>query len=73
MLLNNIVNVVCLQCTQGLIALLSEEGQVMCCYLGTEPAVFMAPPLSNKALSYGELQNKLATLQQEIDVASQCE
>ncbi|KAG8246787.1 Protein PTHB1 [Homalodisca vitripennis] len=56
---------------QGLVALLSEEGQVVCCYLGTEPAVFVPPPVLNKAHSYRDLQQRLLSLQQEIDASSQ--
>ncbi|XP_054289615.1 protein PTHB1-like isoform X2 [Macrosteles quadrilineatus] len=60
-----------LKCAQGLVALLAEEGQLVCCYLGTEPAVFIAPPLTNKTVTYDELQHRLYTLQQEIDSTSQ--
>lgn len=50
---------------------LSESGTLQCSYLGTEPSVFMAPPLDKKLHSYEELQQKLADLQQDIDIHTQ--
>lgn len=49
---------------KGAIVSLSEEGQLSCSYLGTQPSVFVAPPLNDridfeKAISDLEKYNKL--------------
>lgn len=56
---------------QGLIVCLSESGELQCCYLGTEPSVFVAPPLDNILKSYDEMQQKLVNVQNEIDSFTQ--
>uniref|UniRef100_A0A1B6CDQ0 Protein PTHB1 n=1 Tax=Clastoptera arizonana TaxID=38151 RepID=A0A1B6CDQ0_9HEMI len=56
---------------QGLIVCLSESGELQCSYLGTEPSVFLAPPLDSKVQTYDEMQQKLANVQNEIDLFTQ--
>lgn len=49
---------------KGAIVGLSEEGQLSCSYLGTQPSIFVAPPLNNqidfeKAISDLEKYNEI--------------
>ncbi|RZC35649.1 PTHB1 [Asbolus verrucosus] len=46
----------------GVIVLLSEEGRVECCYLGTEPSLFVAPPLTVQDLDFDKAGTELITL-----------
>lgn len=51
---------------QGCLIILTEEGGLECGYLGTEPTVFVPPPIQNSVLSNAELESKYASLQHQI-------
>ncbi|KAF6204168.1 hypothetical protein GE061_002508 [Apolygus lucorum] len=55
----------------GCLVLLTEEGEVTLCYMGTEPTMFVPPPLQENALSSSEVETKLHTLQHQIATYSQ--
>ncbi|XP_075220052.1 Bardet-Biedl syndrome 9 [Lycorma delicatula] len=59
------------QAIKGLVVLLSETGSLQCCYLGTEPALFVAPPVKNCLKSFEEVEEKLNNLQKQIAAYSQ--
>jgi Bardet-Biedl syndrome 9 protein len=50
----------------GILVLLSERGELQCCYLGTEPSLFMAPPLEIHAIDYEQAGKELSELQKVI-------
>jgi Bardet-Biedl syndrome 9 protein len=51
---------------KGVLVLLSGTGELQCCYLGTEPALFVAPPLEVHAIDYEQAGKELAELQKVI-------
>lgn len=51
-----------LQSVKGAIAFLTEEGRLTCSYLGTEPSLFVAPPLNNRDINFEEANKELAQL-----------
>lgn len=55
-----------LQNIQGAIASLSEEGNIQCSYLGTEPSLFIAPPLALKALDLAKVEEEIASLNRSL-------
>jgi Bardet-Biedl syndrome 9 protein len=55
-----------LQSMKGVLVLLSDEGQLQCCYLGTEPSLFMAPPLEIHAIDYEQAGKEITELQKVI-------
>ncbi|XP_014288392.1 protein PTHB1 isoform X2 [Halyomorpha halys] len=55
-----------LESLQGCLVILTEEGELQCAYLGTEPTVFVPPPIQNSVLSNAELESKYASLQHQI-------
>lgn len=50
----------------GALCLLSEEGIVQLCYLGSEPSLFSAPPLINKELDFEKADIELTCLNKII-------
>ncbi|XP_019878207.2 protein PTHB1 [Aethina tumida] len=50
----------------GAVVLLSEEGRLECCYLGTDPSLFVAPPLNAKEIDFEQAESELATLNKII-------
>ena len=50
----------------GVIVLLSDSGELQCCYLGTEPSLFVAPPLEVHAIDYKQAGKELMELQKVI-------
>ncbi|XP_069672728.1 protein PTHB1 isoform X2 [Periplaneta americana] len=50
----------------GVVVLLSERGELQCCYLGTEPSLFKPPPLEIHAIDYEEAGRELQKLQKMI-------
>lgn len=48
-----------LQGMDGVIVLLSETGELQCCYLGTEPSLFVAPSIEPKPIDYQEAEREL--------------
>jgi len=55
-----------LQSMNGVLVLLSDQGELQCCYLGTEPSLFMAPPLESHAIDYEQAGKELSELQKVI-------
>jgi len=55
-----------LQGMRGVLVLLSGTGELQCCYLGTEPALFVAPPLEVHAIDYEQAGKELSELQKII-------
>lgn len=51
-----------LNAIRGAICLLTEEGVLQLCYLGTEPNLFTAPPIINKQLDFEQAEIELTTL-----------
>lgn len=39
--------------------ILSETGELQCCYLGTEPSLFVAPSIEPKPIDYQEAEREL--------------
>ncbi|KAJ9592376.1 hypothetical protein L9F63_015944, partial [Diploptera punctata] len=50
----------------GVVVLLSDSGELQCCYLGTEPSLFVAPPLEVHAIDYKHAGRELIELQKII-------
>jgi len=46
----------------GAIVVLSEEGQLEACYLGSEPSLFIAPPLHRRGYDYVAAEDELMEL-----------
>ncbi|XP_032690856.1 protein PTHB1-like [Odontomachus brunneus] len=46
----------------GVIVVLSEEGQLEACYLGSEPSLFIAPPLHRRGYDYVAAEDELMEL-----------
>ncbi|XP_015437282.1 PREDICTED: protein PTHB1 [Dufourea novaeangliae] len=51
-----------LQHLDGAIMALSEEGRLEACYLGSEPGLFIAPPLHSRRYDYAAAEQQLADL-----------
>ncbi|CAK9828785.1 Protein PTHB1 [Anthophora retusa] len=51
-----------LQHLQGVIVVLSEDGRLEACYLGSEPSMFVAPPLHPRGYDYATAEQELAEL-----------
>ncbi|KAL3267708.1 hypothetical protein HHI36_006839 [Cryptolaemus montrouzieri] len=47
---------------KGCLVILSDEGRLECCYLGTQPSLFVAPPLSYQELDFEKAETELAML-----------
>ncbi|XP_066998294.2 protein PTHB1 isoform X1 [Anabrus simplex] len=54
----------------GVLVFLSESGDLQCCYLGTEPSLFMAPPLEITAIDHDKAKVELMELQKIIKAYS---
>lgn len=52
----------CLQHLQGVIVVLSADGRLEACYLGSEPSLFVAPPLHPRGYDYTAAEQELAEL-----------
>lgn len=53
----------------GVIVLLSESGFLECSYLGTEPSLFVAPPLALQPLDFEKVGHELNSLYKVIKTA----
>lgn len=51
---------------KGVIVSLSDNGKVECSYLGTDPALFVAPPTEAREINYGEMDHEMSRLQKVI-------
>ncbi|XP_046143779.1 protein PTHB1 [Osmia bicornis bicornis] len=47
---------------QGVTVVLSEDGRLEACYLGSEPSLFVAPPLHPRGYDYATAEQRLAEL-----------
>lgn len=45
---------------------LSDTGSLQCCFLGTDPSLFVAPPLESREIDYKEAEKELIHLQKVI-------
>ncbi|XP_011154382.1 protein PTHB1 [Harpegnathos saltator] len=50
------------QHSNGMVVVLSEEGQLEACYLGSEPSLFIAPPLHRRGYDYVAAEDELTEL-----------
>lgn len=48
---------------KGALVLLGEEGRLECCYLGTEPSFFVAPPLNLQEIDFAQAEKELENLE----------
>nr|CAH7753858.1 unnamed protein product [Callosobruchus chinensis] len=53
----------CMKNLQGVLIFLSEEGRLEACYLGTEPSLFVAPPLTLEEEDFAKLEEELKNMQ----------
>lgn len=51
-----------LQTIKGAIVFLTEDGKLTCSYLGTEPSLFVTPPLHNREIDFEDANKELAQL-----------
>ncbi|KAI4502979.1 hypothetical protein M0802_002023 [Mischocyttarus mexicanus] len=54
------------QYLDGLIVILSEEGQLEACYLGSEPSLFIAPAVHRRAFDYVAAEEELLELRRKL-------
>ncbi|CAG9760692.1 unnamed protein product [Ceutorhynchus assimilis] len=52
-----------LKSIKGALVLLTEEGRLECCYLGTEPSFFVAPPLNFQEIDFVTAEKELVDLE----------
>ncbi|XP_070570389.1 protein PTHB1-like isoform X2 [Ptychodera flava] len=55
---------------KGVTTTLSESGHVNCCYLGTDPSLFVTPAPESREINYNQLDNEMKDLQRAIKEAS---
>ncbi|XP_057670640.1 protein PTHB1 isoform X1 [Diorhabda carinulata] len=55
-----------LRTVKGALVLLSEDGALDCCYLGTEPSLFVAPPLTERETDIEKIEEELGKLTEQI-------
>ncbi|GLH14027.1 Protein PTHB1 [Gryllus bimaculatus] len=65
-----VVTRVSIENLHGVLVVMSDSGELQCCYLGTEPSLFMPPPLEVTALDYEESRKELLQLQKIIKAYS---
>jgi len=51
---------------RGTIITVDDEGHLQCSYLGTDPSVFMRPPVETRDLDYNRANEEMAQLQKSI-------
>ncbi|XP_015182680.1 PREDICTED: protein PTHB1 [Polistes dominula] len=54
------------QYLDGLIVILSEEGQLEACYLGSEPSMFVAPAVHRRGFDYVAAEEELLELRRKL-------
>ncbi|KAI4486516.1 hypothetical protein M0804_005886 [Polistes exclamans] len=54
------------QYLDGLIVILSEEGQLEACYLGSEPSLFVAPAVHRRGFDYVAAEEELLELRRKL-------
>ncbi|XP_076670959.1 protein PTHB1-like isoform X2 [Andrena cerasifolii] len=52
---------------EGVIVVLSEDGRLEACYLGSEPGMFVAPPLHPRGYDYAAAEQQLAELRSQLN------
>lgn len=55
---------------KGALVLLTDEGRLECCYLGTEPSFFVAPPLNVQDIDFLKAEQELLALEKVITSAN---
>lgn len=58
---------------EGAVVALSDEGQLQCCYLGTDPSLFVAQAPESRDFSFRETEEELKTLEKLIKSATESE
>lgn len=51
---------------EGVLVVLSEGGRLEACYLGSEPGMFVAPPLHPRGYDYAAAEQQLAELRSQL-------
>ncbi|KAL4217063.1 Protein PTHB1 [Mactra antiquata] len=51
---------------KGVIVSLSDSGRLECSYLGTDPALFVPPPVESRELNYADMDREMSQLQKVI-------
>ena len=59
-----------LQGISGGIVILSDIGQLQVIYLGTDPSLFVAPPIETREINYEQADKELAHLHSIIKASS---
>ncbi|OXU18994.1 hypothetical protein TSAR_009649 [Trichomalopsis sarcophagae] len=59
-----------LQNLEGAIVILSEEGRLEVCYLGSEPSLFVAPPIHRRGFDYVAAEKELLKLRRLLKKSS---
>ncbi|XP_066154098.1 protein PTHB1 [Euwallacea fornicatus] len=59
-----------LKLIKGALVALSDEGRLECCYLGTEPSFFVAPPLNIQEIDFAKAEQELASLEKVLTSSS---
>ena len=69
------VVVICVSNLDGVIVTLDQHGQLSCCYLGTDPAMFTVPSSEVREIDYKKLDQEMKHLQEIIrkDANKYCE
>ena len=57
---------------EGVLVFLSREGRLLVGYLGTEPSLFIAPPIQARDLDYEAAEKELNQLRYLVFVAHLC-
>ncbi|XP_050305272.1 protein PTHB1 [Anthonomus grandis grandis] len=60
------LNKIFLKDIKGALVLLSEDGRLDCCYLGTEPSFFIAPPLNVPEIDFVKAEEELKNLEKTL-------
>ncbi|XP_060604914.1 protein PTHB1-like [Ruditapes philippinarum] len=51
---------------KGIVVTLSDSGRLECSYMGTDPALFIPPPVEARELNYADMDKEMAQLQKII-------
>eukprot|EP00118_Oscarella_pearsei_P013887 m.115130 g.115130 ORF g.115130 m.115130 type:complete len:899 (+) comp37533_c0_seq3:53-2749(+) len=65
------VRVANFQNLNGVIVTLDNQGLLNCCYLGTDPSLFIAPPVNAREINYEEGDQEMKELQKVIKESQQ--
>ncbi|XP_076329618.1 protein PTHB1-like [Tachypleus tridentatus] len=56
---------------KGVVVILSESGDLLCCYLGTDPSLFIAPSTESREIDFEEAEQEMQELKKIIKNSSQ--